>query len=98
MVEQLLGGLFGGQDDEDDERRRGRAQDFVSRYEQGPPYEGIGADEAYHNYRNVAGRLSPEEYEEAAAEAFTRRAAGAPYPRSGRSAGRPGEPVGRSGR
>ena len=72
MVDQLLGGLFGGQDDDDDDRRRSRARDFVSRYDQGPPYEGIAPEEAYHNYRQVAGRLSPEEYEEAATEAFGR--------------------------
>ena len=71
-MDQLIGGLFGGQDDDDDDRRRGRAQDFVSRYEQGAPWEGIEPDEAYHNYRQVAGRLSPQEYEEAAAEAFAR--------------------------
>ncbi len=70
-MDQLLGGLFGAQDDDDD-RRRGRAQDFVSRYEQGPPYQGISDEEAYHNYRQVAGRLSPQEYEESAAEAFQR--------------------------
>ena len=71
-MDQLLGGLFGGQDDDDDDRRRSRAQAFISRYEQGPPYEGIGPDEAYHNYRQVAGRLSPQESEESAAEAFQR--------------------------
>ena len=70
-MDQLLGGLFGGQDDDDD-RRRGRAQDFVGRYEQGPPYQGISDEEAYHNYRQVADRLPPEEYEESAAEAFQR--------------------------
>ncbi len=71
-MDQLLGGLFGGQDDEDDDRRRRRAQDFVGRYEQGPPYAGISDEEAYHNYRQVAGRLPPREYEESAAEAFQR--------------------------
>ena len=71
-MDQLLGGLFGGQDDDDDDRRRTRAQDFVSRYEQGPPYEGIGDDEALHNYERVASRLPPQEYEESAAEAFQR--------------------------
>ena len=71
-MDQLLGGLFGGQDDDDDDRRRGRAQDFVSRYEQGPPYAGISDEEAYHNYRQVAGRLPPRDYEESAAEAFQR--------------------------
>ncbi len=71
MVDQLLGGLFGGQDDDDD-MRRSRARDFVSRYEQGRPEEGYDDDEVYQNYRSVAGRLSPQEYEEAAAEAFSR--------------------------
>ncbi len=71
-MDQLLGGLFGGQDDEDDDRRRGRARDFVGRYEQGPPYAGISDEEAYHNYRQVAGRLPPQDYEESAAEAFQR--------------------------
>ena len=72
MVDQLLGGLFGGQDDDDDDRRRSRARDFVSRYEQGPPHEGYDDDEVFRNYRSVAGRLSPQEYEEAAADAFGR--------------------------
>lgn len=72
MVDQLLGGLFGGQDDDDDDRRKSRARDFVSRYETGSPYEGYEPDEAIHNYRSVEGRLSPEEYEEAAQEAFGR--------------------------
>ena len=72
MVDQLLGGLFGGQDDDDDDRRRARARDVVGRYEQGPPHEGYDDDEVVRNYRSVAGRLAPEEYEEAAAEAFGR--------------------------
>jgi hypothetical protein len=72
MVDQLLGGLFGAQDDDDDNRRRGRAQDFISRYEEGSPYEGYSGEEAFHNYQRVADRLSPQEYEEAAFEAFQR--------------------------
>lgn len=72
LVDQLLGGLFGGQDDDDDDGRRRRATDFVDRYERGAPYEGIGDDEVIQNYRAVAGRLSPQEYEEAASEAFQR--------------------------
>ena len=71
-MDQLLGGLFGAQDDDDDERRRMRAQDFVSRYDQGPPYQGISGDEALYNYQQVAQRLPPREYEESAAEAFRR--------------------------
>ena len=72
MVDQMLGGLFGGQDDDDDDRRRGRARDFVGRYETGLPHEGYSDEEAVHNYRQVAGRLSPREYEEAAHETFGR--------------------------
>jgi len=72
MVDQILGSLFGGQNDDDDTTRRGRATDFVSRYEQGAPWDNISGDEALHNYQNVAEQLSPEEYESAAAETFAR--------------------------
>jgi hypothetical protein len=72
MVDQLLGGLFGGQDDEDEPVRRQRAADFIQRYEQGRPYDGIDDDEVIHNYQTVAGRLSPQEYEEATAESLGR--------------------------
>lgn len=72
MVDQLLGGLFGGQDDDDDEGRRRRATDFVDRYERGAPYDGIDDDEVIQNYRATAGRLSPQEYEEATAESLGR--------------------------
>jgi len=72
VVDQLLGGLFGGQDNDDDTMRRDRAQDFVNRYDQGAPWDNISGDEALHNYQNVSQRLSPQEYQEAAAEAFQR--------------------------
>ena len=72
MVDQLLGGLFGSQDDEDEPVRRQRATDFIERYERGRPYDGIGDDEVLQNYRATAGRLSPQEYEEATADAFGR--------------------------
>jgi hypothetical protein len=69
-MDSLLSGLFGGQDDET--QSRSRAQDFVSRYEQGPPHEGISDEEALNNYQAVAGRLSPQELEDSAAEAYER--------------------------
>lgn len=72
MVDQLLGGLFGGADDEDDNRRQTRARDFVSRYEQGPPHQGYDDDEVVHNYRAMDQRMSPQDFEEAATESFGR--------------------------
>jgi hypothetical protein len=71
-MDSLLKGVFGGQDDDDDDRRRGRAQDFISRFEQGAPHEGYTDEEALHNYQQVAGRMSPQEMEEAAAETYQR--------------------------
>lgn len=70
MVDQLLGGLFGGQQDDDDTKRRGRATDFVNRYDTGSPYEGYSMDEALHNYKNVTKGISPQDYEEAAQQSF----------------------------
>ena len=72
MVDQLLGGLFGGQDNDDEPLRRQRATDFVERYERGRPYDDIDDDEVIQNYRATAGRLSPQEYEEATAESLGR--------------------------
>ena len=71
MVDQLLGGLFGSQDDDDEPTRQGRARDFVDRYERGA-YDQIGDDEVLQNYRATASRLSPDEYQLAAAEAMRR--------------------------
>jgi hypothetical protein len=70
-MDSLLKGFFGGQDDDDDSQRN-QAQDFVSRYEQGSPYDNIGDDEVLNNYQSVAERLSPQEFEDSAAEAYTR--------------------------
>ena len=71
-MEGILGSLFGGNDNDDDTRRRSRADDFVSRYEKGNPWDDIQGDEAYHNYQAVSGRISPDEYEGAAEDAFRR--------------------------
>jgi len=71
-MDQILGGLFGGNDDDDEPTRRNRADDFVQRYQTGQPWEGINGDEAAQNYRQVSRNLSPDEYEDAAREAFER--------------------------
>ena len=69
MVDQLLGGLFGSQDDDDEPTRRRRARDYVDRYERGA-YDQIGDDEVLQNYRAATSRLSPDEYQQAAADAM----------------------------
>jgi hypothetical protein len=70
-MDSLLKGFFGGQDDDDDNHRN-KAQDFISRYEQGSPYDNIDDDEVLNNYQSVAGRLSPQEFEDSAADAYER--------------------------
>ncbi len=69
-MDSLISGLFGDKDD--DTQSRHKAQDFVNRYEQGPPSDGISDEEALQNYQSVAGRLSPRELEDSAAEAYER--------------------------
>jgi hypothetical protein len=69
MVDQLLGGLFGSNDDEDEPTRRRRARDYVDRYERGA-YDQIGDDEVLQNYRAATSQLSPDEYQRAATDAM----------------------------
>jgi hypothetical protein len=57
--------LQGGQDRDD-------YQDFVNRYDQGPPYEGISHDGAVGRYQQVARELSPEVYQQSARDALSR--------------------------
>ena len=61
MVDQLLGGLFGGNDQDDDNVRSTRARDFVSRYEQGAPHEGYDDHEVVQNYRAMDRRMSEDD-------------------------------------
>ncbi len=69
-MDSLFKGLFGDQDDDD--TRLNKAQDFINRYEQGAPHENIDDDEVVNNFRAVSGQLSPEELEDSAAEAYER--------------------------
>ena len=63
----FLENIMGGQP-----QKRQQYQDFVSRYDQGPPWEGIDDDEAVERYEEVAPHLPPDVYEESAYEAFQR--------------------------
>ena len=62
MLEQLMGGG----------KRRSDWDDFVGRYDQGAPYDGISDQEAVSRYDQVARQLPPDMYEESAQEAFAR--------------------------
>jgi len=69
-MDKMLGGLFGTQDTADETVRQTQAKDFVNRFETGLPHEGYSDEEAVHNYRQVAGRISPQQFEEAAGETY----------------------------
>lgn len=62
LLQNLLGG---GQ-------QRQQYQDFVNRYDQGSPYDGISGDEAYERYQQIAPNLPPDVYQDAARESFSR--------------------------
>ena len=70
-MDSLLKGIFGGQGGDDD-AYHGQAQDFVSRYEQGPPWTNFSGQEAAQRYRQVATQLPPEQFQMAAEQAFAR--------------------------
>ena len=69
MVDSMLGGLFGGPDDD---RVRSQAKDFVSRYEQGQPHEGYGRDEVLDNFRRASQSVGDDDMRDAARESFRR--------------------------
>jgi predicted RNA-binding Zn ribbon-like protein len=49
---------------------REKIEDFVSRYDQGQPWEGISDDEAVQRHDEVASQLDDKEYEESARQTF----------------------------
>lgn len=68
-MDSIMKGLFGG----DTDQHRSTAQDFVSRYEEGgDPTTGFSGQEAMEHYQRTAQHLSPDEYEMAAQQAFSR--------------------------
>ena len=69
MVDQMLGGLFGGPDSD---RMRSQASDFVSRYDNGAPHEGYTNDEVMERFRQVSGHMSDDDMREAARQSFSR--------------------------
>jgi hypothetical protein len=45
-------------------------QNFVDRYDQGPPYAGISDDEAQQRHDEMAQQISPDDYQQAATDSF----------------------------
>ena len=70
MVDQLLSGLFGSNDADDVDTQRQRARDFADRAERNP--RDLDTNEVLQNYRATTSRLSPEQYQRAAEEAFSK--------------------------
>jgi hypothetical protein len=70
LMDSLLKGLFGGDDNNDD--RRNQANDFISRYEQGPIDQGYDEQEAYNNFQQVSQYADPATMQRAAEQAFSR--------------------------
>lgn len=66
----FLSGLFGANDQEDEQRWLERARDFVSRVESGDKAEGYSSEEAFQNYARITEQLNGEEFEQVSADAF----------------------------
>ena len=62
----MLEGLLGGG------KQRSDWDNFVNRYDQGSPYDGISDQEAFDRYQQVAPQLPPDVYERSAQDAFAR--------------------------
>jgi len=45
-------------------------KDFLNRFEEGPPWEGYGDQEVLERYGEVAHKVSPSDYQQAARDAF----------------------------
>ena len=60
LLDELLGG---GQ-------RQQEYGDFIDRYQQGAPYDGISDQEAGQRYSEVAGEVDPQTYQNSARDAF----------------------------
>jgi hypothetical protein len=61
MLNDLLGGS-----------RKQQYEDLATRYQDGPPYDTIGDDEAYERYHELGPNLSRDDYRQSAEEAFSR--------------------------
>ena len=68
-MDSMLGKLFGGNDSND---HAANAQDFISRFEQGPVDQGYSDQEAMQHYQNVAQHADPATIQRASEQTFAR--------------------------
>ena len=68
----LSGGQRGQQGTQPQAQQRQEFDDFIGRYEKGPPWEGVSDQEALQRYQEVVPHVSPEVYEHSAQEAYAR--------------------------
>ncbi len=66
MALDFLQSLLGGQ------QQRQQYQDYVNRYQQGPPEQGYSNQEVASRYQQVAPQLPPDVYMQSAQQAFER--------------------------
>jgi hypothetical protein len=70
-MDRILGGLYGASDNDDEQTRTAKANDFVSRVETGNKAEGYSTEEAVVNYANATQGLPDDEFEGIAADALS---------------------------
>ena len=51
--------------------KRSQYDDFIDRYQQGSPYDGIDDDEAVQRYQEITPQLSDRDYEDSAKAAYS---------------------------
>ncbi|MFN8593542.1 MAG: hypothetical protein U0031_18945 [Thermomicrobiales bacterium] len=69
MVDQFLGGLFGSNDNDDEQTRHRRARDFADRHHRGA-HDQMSDEEVLQNYRAATSHLAPDEYRQMATESL----------------------------
>lgn len=69
-MDRILSGLYGTGDNDDEQTRVSKANDFVSRVESGNKADGYSMEEAVQNYRGVTQELSDDEFEQVAEESL----------------------------
>jgi hypothetical protein len=65
-MQELFRSLLGGG------QQQQESQDFIQRYQQGPPAQGYSDQEVLNRYQQVASQVPPDVYQQSAEQAFAR--------------------------